>query len=367
MILHIVGSHMATRGSLSLFEDTFPNKNVILYLLDDGKANVINNGITKSFSSIKDAVKETDLTSVKVVVIQLLLHKKKMVLLKYIPSHIPVIWHMFGGDLYNHFLFIKGYELYAPQTIRYLKKEVGFPLNVKKFLFNKIWVKIVDHIVIKRIVGVIPCLEPDFYLACDYLKKEFDYVNIHRIQKKLSLPFTTGNDILIGHSASMTNNHLYVLDILKNVALGDSKLYLPLSYNIQNAEYKSDVKLKYKVTFGENVNFMEELQEREAYVNGFMNYKAAFFPCWRQEALGNIYICFQLGVKVFLSTHNPCYNYFKKVGFYVYDIESIIDEKDLAPLSQEEKERNRDLFVEMRNNKDLIVNRVIKSYFSKFV
>lgn len=370
MILHIVGVHNATDHFFGLFKSAFPQKNIAIrikgvgtdfdVLYDDKEINVGNEIELKRI---------VDFTSVTVVVVHLFSFTKERFVLRNLSNNVPVIWWIYGGDLYNHFLLKKGYKLYAPQTLPYVNKKKAQSIITKtKYLYSYYLRAIIDKRIIRRVKGIIPCEEPDYSLACWYIGKTVDLVNISPRQNILDYPYANGNDICIGHSASMTNNHLYALDIISKIDIGSSKVVLALSYNIQNEEYRNNVIERYRQVYGDNVKFLMEFQqEEEEYKRSFLNYKVAIFPCWRQEALGNIFTCFQLGVKVYLSKHNPCYSYFIKLGYYVYAIEEIKKREDFEPLSLEEKNTNRKLFIKIKRERDTTSPVILRKYFSQFI
>ena len=366
MILHIQSDHFASDPCLKRFQAAFPHKNIAVRLHESDKTvTIIKEGEEKLFENAKEATKSIDYSTISIVVVYHLDFQKVLFIVGCVPKQKPIVWWMYGWDLYTR-LWHKGYDLYAPQTLSFIKKEKkGLVLKMKLFL-EYIYRNYYDKKVLKRIVGVVPCELPDYNLSLSLFKKKVDHIDIFGRSLIQGMTFSTGNDIVVGHSASMSVNHLYALDILKRFDIGDSRIVLPLSYTVQSDLYRRGVMEEYNNRFGSNVRFLLEYQDIETYRNNFLNYKVAIYPSWRQEALGNINICFQLGIKVFLSKHNPCLEYYKEKGFVIYALEEIQGETDLCPLTQEQKEKNLAIYLSIKNERDRVAPINLKAYFAKY-
>lgn len=367
MILHLQGEHSASDTFLDVFRKQFPNDNIVVRFCNLGsKILVISGAHEDYYDDTVSFAQKFDFSKISVVVVYYLNHMKEVFILKYIPPKIPVVWWMYGGDLYGR-LRLKGYELFAPQTLPYVfHDKIGMIRRVKRFIY-KIYMSYVDLRILKRIIGVIPCEKPDYELACSLFDRTVDHVDIYPRGEMPCYSMDNGNDICVGHSAALTVNHLYALDILKRVDIKGSSIILPLSYTIQSEEYRQAVVEGFRKEFGDKVCCLFDYQDLKTYEKGFLNYKVAIFPSWRQEALGNIFICFNLGVKVYLSIHNPCYAYFKDLGYFVYSLESIKCSDDLNPLTQKEKEHNRNIYNEVRRERNSIVPENLREYFLKYI
>ena len=366
MILHLQNVHFASDPVINKFETAFPNKNIAIRLQGfDNPVSVIKDGSINHFANAREAAESIDFSIISIVVVYHLDFEKDLFILKYIPQNIPIVWWMYGWDLYLR-LWHKGYELYAPQTLPFVSDgEKGIVLRAKLFLELK-YKQYIDKKVQKRIIGVIPCEKPDYNLACLVLGRSVTHVDIYGRSLLHGLPFSTGNDICIGHSASLSGNHLYALDILKKVDICDSNVFLPLSYSVQSESYKTAVVEKYKQHFGEKAQFLFDYQDVDTYRRGFLRYKVAIYPTWRQEALGNIFICFQLGIKVFLSRHNPCLVFFLSQGLFVYALEDIKSVEDLNPLTQEQKEKNLLIYKGIKEERDRVFPENLNRFFARY-
>jgi len=132
----------------------------------------------------------------------------------------------------------------------------------------------------------------------------------------------SANAILLGNSATATNNHLEALDILENS--GSSRtIILPLSYGdknyakLINGYINSNPKLLNKCQV---LDAFMPLAEYNAIINGcgfvIMNHV-------RQQALGNIVAMMYRGSKVFFREESVLYKYFKNMNAFVYSVQEL--------------------------------------------
>jgi len=150
----------------------------------------------------------------------------------------------------------------------------------------------------------------------------------------------SGNDILLGNSATATNNHLEIFNILSSIELGDRKVVVPLSYGSQ--DYGDEIEKCGRRLLGNHFvpirNFMP-LEEYNLLISGcsiaIMNHR-------RQQALGNIGTMLYHGAKLFLDENNVVFKFFKRKGAYVFSVREIAARgvEAFVPLGKAEKERN---------------------------
>ena len=366
MILHLQGEHSASEFFTRSFYELFPDKNIIIKIPYSGnEVIVVKHGQPQYYWEYKELKKEIDFSEVTIVVVHYMDFNKERFLNKCIPPNVPIVWWMYGHDLYER-LWLKGYKLYAPQTLPFVHpKTTNILYGLRRFRFN-LRKRYLDKKVLNRIVGVIPCAQPDYKLACKLLERDIDLIDIYPRDVLSITKYSDGEDICVGHSASMTSNHLYALSYLNKIDTGDSNIWLPLSYTIQSEEYRKAVVEQYSSVFGINAHFIFEYQDLESYQKSFLKYKIAIYPSWRQEALGNIFICLQLGVKVFLSLHNPCFEFFREKGFVIFALEDIESSEDLQPLSVEQKRKNRYIYMNLKEERDIVAPANIKAYFKHY-
>lgn len=275
-----------------------------------------------------------------------------------IPKSIKVFWFAWGYDLYSYLPkpFIDA-DLLGPETQiiqKKIKKNIDWKKKLKAFVkeisfYNKLKIR-------------------SYYKAVsriDYFSGVLDFE--HSLMKKVSgfraekvtytynsisvMNFADGechwkgrdktkNNILIGNSADYSNNHLDILKYFKNIDLGSSVIYIPLSYS-GDPEYIDCVKSKYSERFGKNFVSMDTFIPYQEYTEIVSSCSVAIFAHERQQAIGNICAAFRNGCKVFLSETNRVYKYYKDLGMTVFSLQSDFTQEELnTPLADDLVEKN---------------------------
>ena len=284
----------------------------------------------------------------------------KLYILKNKPPHVKVLWSVWGSDAYDHFQkqdffeqltqniqkesiyqqlrFSRLYSLY--HLIRYRVK----PLKKEFNLLNKI----------DFISTVLPyefeSINKEFNLSLKYI--DFNY-SVNKFKESLSI--NLGNSIIIGNSATLSNNHLDVFDIVKNIK---SKIVVPLSYGAYGYEdYKEKIISKGNRLFGDNFHAIEYFLPIKDYDEILMSSNTMIMYHIRQQALGNIYMALFLGVRVFLNKKSITYKYLKDEGIIVFDLEK---ESELVgvELDEYQKDINRELVIKLQGEN--AINRKVK-------
>lgn len=366
-ILHIIGNHNASSSFVNQIAKVYPYNNIVIKINDNDKViEVSKDGNQYRFDDYNKFNRLFDISLISVIIVHYLDFSKERFIKHCLNKNTPIIWWMYGQDLYSR-LYLKGYNLYAPQTLQFVHYRARNPITYLRHLRFEWRKHRLDKRIFKQIVGVIPCEMPDYELACSLLNRKVDLVDIYTRSFVANDAFSYGNDICIGHSASLTGNHLYAFDHLKGICLKNSEIWMPLSYTVQSEQYRQFVVNTYKREYGDKVHFIFDFQDLETYRANFAKYKVAIYTTWRQEALNNIFTCFQLGIKVYLSKYNPCYKFFKSQGYILYAIEDLACTDELTPLTQEEKIHNRQLFRQIKAQRDEISHSNIRDYFAKYM
>lgn len=152
-------------------------------------------------------------------------------------------------------------------------------------------------------------------------------------------------NILIGNSGSLENNHIEVFNILKqNKHIKYDNIIVPLSYG--NNIYIDDVIKIGKEYFGNSFGPITEFMIREEYNNKIANVNVAIFNHYIQQAVGNIFFMLYNGVRIYLNEKSPLYKGFLKKGFNVNSI-SEFNKIGLTPLDDDKKVLNKKLILEL--------------------
>lgn len=307
------------------------------------------------------------------------LDSSKYILLSLIDEKKTVVWSVWGYDIYNEienaFHIIK-LNLFKPLTYSLLfgkkptffnqvKKIVKRLLHIKReiteFKRKRYIVKFVKQTIhrVDFCATVLP-VEYELLSKLSYFRAKpfyFKYLN-KTPEKIISQPISSslGNNILLGNSADTTNNHLDVLVKLKKLDLCGREILIPMNYG--NEYYKNQILEKIK--FESNIRVLDTFLPIEEYENIINSCSIAIFGHIRQQALGNIHMCFERGIKVFLYKDSITYKQLKKNGYYVYKIEDLTNNNINIPLSSYEKEHNYKLNLRVASP-DIMINKLKES------
>jgi hypothetical protein len=365
MILHLVHDEKIINRTISIFEEVAPKNNLFVVFTRHELKHVTN---LDNVILFKEFEKKHSKTVFSTVIVHFLNSRKIRFINKYIDKNIPINWIIWGNDLYNKLLYPKGFELYDRESSYYKKFKNSFFNNIfDKIIANFKTIKI-EKFISKRIDYIITdSTKVDYKMLIEYypnlrnkLWKEFFYYPIETILgEELSQKWVEGNNIQIGNSASITNNHEYAIRFLSKLNVGDKKVFVPVSYS-GTKQYIDSIKNKGNEYFGSNFNAMENFLPLKEYNNLMLSFGIAIYGNFRQEAVGNILISIFLGAKVFLPKYNPLFLWANKLGVIIFELESISQEQIDYPLDDVSRNHNRsllqDLYNEVRLKKLIVKN-----------
>lgn len=165
----------------------------------------------------------------------------------------------------------------------------------------------------------------------------FQYAS-NRAKSDLPQMAKNADCVLLGNSATPTNNHLDILSILEKRGITNA-IKMPMSYGDKYyADYVKGVVANSKL----NVDIITDFMERAEYISFLTHCKALVLGCMRQQALGNITLMLSQGSKVFLYKDSVNYKFLHKEGFVVFTIEDDLTNENInAPLTEQEIATNR--------------------------
>ena len=120
------------------------------------------------------------------------------------------------------------------------------------------------------------------------------------------------NDIMVGNSASYTNNHLEAFEALARVGTGDRRIVVPLSYG--QPAYRKAVIARGTQLFGSSFAPLVELLPLNEYLSTIADCGIVLMNHKRQQAVGNIGAALYRGAHVFLDGSNPMTDFLKSRG-----------------------------------------------------
>lgn len=381
-LIHIAKDEKFINSAYWQFEKILPDQNIFYILVNNlDSFNLKYLELKENMVLIKD-----DLVSIRNFLkeIHLFTHfifhgldYKSSYIFNRLPKSSARYWMLFGIEFYQNKHLYDANKLLGDKTNQLFKK------NLSKSRFLKAPVKKSYYRIINKTktpeLEIKESVESADFLGIFY-NEEFNFIKSRIKNKKLKYlkfsyyplekmvndqeVFVSGNNILFGNSASYTNNHLEIIDLLSNLNMNDKKVICPLSYGdeyyakIVNAEGSKKLRDSFEVL----VDFMP-LHEYNAYLEqcGFviMNH-------YRQQAVGNVMIMLWMGAKVFLDERNTLYDYLKRLNIHVFNIKNDLNERELnLLLTKQERLHNRKiLLLELGEN---ILLKELKYFFTKTI
>lgn len=268
-------------------------------------------------------------------------------------TNLKFVWIGMGFDYYD-IIYEDNESLYQEKT-KEIVKNLTNKKNTTKYLAKTIAKSIFGKnlekkTIIEKIKFFSPVLENEYDTVASKFSFNFpSYIDwnygstAEMIDGKLKHCNLNGNNILIGNSATPTNNHLEVFEFLRTQSLRGKKIICPLSYG--NPEYASILKNKGRSYFGNHFLSIDKFMPYENYINLISSCSNVIMNHHRQQGVGNVVAMLYMGAKVFLNEKNPLYIFYKEEGVIIFTIEELHNNPSLLDLnlSEEDIEKNRQI------------------------
>lgn len=360
MILHLVNDEKIINRTIDLFEASFSGNN--LFIVFSKRKNYKYVKSDKNVLSAEEFIKRQNEFQASSVLIHLLNTHKIHFFNKLNLKEIPVYWIIWGADLYNRLLQPKGFELFYPKS-KYQRRNRFMRILCDPFLHIQSKIRAMETVrFIKDKVDylVTDTTENDYDIFLRYYPemqgkpwKDFFYYPIDEVLGKELISATSqGNNILIGNSASLTNNHEYAMGILSQWDIADRKVIVPLSYSGKKG-YKDVVIQAGTLHWGDQFQPLLDFMPLQDYNALLVSVNVAIYGNWRQEAIGNILIVLYLGAKVFISQRNPVLEWARSHGLLVFELEQMTQTELDTSLTDKEKLQNRKILLNLYNKRRL--------------
>ncbi len=180
-----------------------------------------------------------------------------------------------------------------------------------------------------------------FYLPYDFIET----LNKARKEKRKNPLW-----LLVGNSASRSNQHYEILKQLSVYKDEDIKILVPLSYG--DMDYAEEIVQYGCQIFGDKFVPVQDFMKAEEYWGMLSQCTAAFFNNDRQQALGNINALLYFGTKVYIRTDTAMWSELSEARKWIlFDIEKVgeIAFKELLDFKEEDMEYNYKLLDEYFN------------------
>jgi dTDP-N-acetylfucosamine:lipid II N-acetylfucosaminyltransferase len=257
-------------------------------------------------------------------------------------------WVIWGGDLY--------FDLNAE------------PDDSNKAYIKELYRRIHKHIkrsVVRNVNGFITVISRDIEFAETTYKTQKSRfgafypspVNFDLLDNSINDSSKYTDDrvtktILLGNSASNTNEHYEVIDFLAQLSKEmQFQVICPLSYG--NKEYASQVDIYGRKKIGDNFVSLLTFMQPPDYAKVLLSADIAIMNHRNQEAVGTILALLYSGKKVYIRKDVSTFQWLDALGVKVFDTEILLSSPSLNSIFEftlEDKERNK---------------QIIKDYFSK--
>lgn len=364
-ILHIAKDEKFIDSAIKQFESLktirsdfyiFNQNSQFKYIKLHDKVNFFN-----SITSINDILNQYDIIifhSLDVDFFPIILNTKK--------QH-TCIWMCFGYEIYNDSFYFNKKNLYGILTRNITNFKT---VSLKKKLKN--YLRPFKRIIFKNLVYTNQEVKINAIRRMDYIVSSYseEFFKISKLihQRKKQLTFTyypleylvdindssiiRENQILVGNSGTLTNNHLDVFKKLQVVNIGNYNILCPLSYG--DSSYIEKIISIGQEKFGDNFLPLTEFLPLDNYNEIIKKSSIAIFYNFRQQGLGNVIAALWYGAKVYLSRKNTLYVFLKRMNIIIYNFDDDICFKKILTIN--EIEQNRQILKALFNEKKLIEN-----------
>lgn len=128
-------------------------------------------------------------------------------------------------------------------------------------------------------------------------------------------------NILLGNSATLTNNHIEVLNLISNPNFDFQKIICPLSYG--NSIYTKYIVNYGNQLFGSRFHPLTEFVSLDEYLKIIQDCPIVIMNHLRQQAGGNISSMLYKGATIFLNEENPIYDYYRDQDVTIFTINEL--------------------------------------------
>lgn len=268
-------------------------------------------------------------------------------------ENIKIIWRFFGLELYSKIpnyvfsertLSIKNRQQAVYEQLRNVAGKLFFFTKFKttsKKELNKGFKRVnyfaglsdTEYHFLKQYWPILPpFIQLSFF--------QFPSNNKSLIEKK--------SQIIVGNNRSAYNNHLDILQLLKNTKSSLHYEFLLLFNYGQNNAYSNAVREMAKSI--KEVTIVEDFLPFEDFTNLYFVSSAFVLNGYRQMAMSNVFEALQNNVKIYLNEKNVILDWLRKEGFLIFTINDFASdlETNNLKLSEVDAQINQDQFLKFK-------------------
>ncbi len=291
--------------------------------------------------------------------------------LRQVPNDVLVGWIGWGGDYYHLFEPFLG-NLHLPETSALMKrlsagvnqksgriwrflirssKEPALLVNKARSLLNTQQVRDLNiDAIVPRLdfvwvnpeeVGMferaLPKFRKRYHRICYYSSEDIFRAGARRMH---------GPDILVGNSATPSNNHIELFETLNGLDIDGRRLVVPLNYGIP--AYGEKIAQIGRAKFGSCFFALRDFMPLDEYSELLGGCGTIMMNHVRQQAGTTIATGLYKGAKIYLRNENIVGPFYRKMGMRLWSIQDDLNaESDIfGPLSEDETLRNQKILDE---------------------
>jgi len=226
-----------------------------------------------------------------------------------------IYWVIWGKDLYFYHMinkprfYHKFYEWMRKKAIRRIKNVIS--IFEEDYKLAEKWYGInANHI---EAVSLYPyALDLEIFSNFNHFSEQAD------AQKRKDKNYI----IILGNSASKTNNHIDALYKMKKCNKKIEKIICPLSYG-GSKKYVNEVIAYGKKLYGKKFFPITEFMDKSDYFSLLQTVDIGVYNYSRQEGLGNIWSLMLGGKTIYMQTHTSTTSFFSRNNITVFDIKNL--------------------------------------------
>lgn len=286
-----------------------------------------------------------------------------------IPSGIRVFWSIFGIDLYGFYPGLQAWQYdrltrrhvysgnFFLRTRYFLKARIQFLLRNETSTIKKAIRKVsLFSTVIPDEKALVENRLPTGAEFCKLDVGHLPFIDEKFMHDDLSQSKTKGS-IYVGTSASVSCNHLEVIDALKKLDDSSAEVSFQLSYGGEES-YKDYLKEQADRNLKCEVNTIREWMSKEDFLKLTRSQAIFIFNSVRQQGVGAILTAIWFGAKVFLNPRSPVYTYYKSIGLTVYSLPELTAQTPgwlFELLSENEVLKNRKILLSVYSGQNVLL------------
>ncbi len=253
-------------------------------------------------------------------------------------SNIKLIKPMFTADKIIVHSLASPYLLLLIAMFPYVGKKIDWVIWGKDLYFYKLlnkpklYHKIYESLrrkAISRVERICSILKEDYDLACQWYNTKatnIEMITLYPYALNLSVDKEECDKkqqnkkvVLLGNSASKTNNHIDALEMLKACEGNIDSIICPLSYG-GSKKYVDKVICAGKELFGDKFQPLCDFMPKDEYFQMMRRVDVGVYNYNRQEGLGNIWSLILSGKTVYMKHDTSTTSFFKRNGIVVNDV-----------------------------------------------